>query len=103
MSPVYRYTITDRATALLRGGFREDEVASILMVEFTLDEFQIEDLPKLVMFINRQRKKTDASRATKSPTGDNHFSNRKLQSTTAPSSKDNGGGATETSQDHVCA
>lgn len=78
MSPVYRYTITDRATALLRGGFHEDEVASILMVEFTLDEFQIEDLPKLVMFINRQRKKTDASRATNSPAGDNHFSARKL-------------------------
>ena len=103
MSPVYRYTITDRATALLRGGFREDEVVSILMVEFTLDEFQIEDLPKLVMFINRQRKKTDASRVTNAPTGDDHLSDRKLQNTSTPPSKDNGGRATETSEDYVCA
>lgn len=59
-APVYRYTITDRAKALLSGGFYEDEVASILMVEFTLDEFQVEDLPKLVRFINDTRKKADA-------------------------------------------
>jgi hypothetical protein len=32
------------------------------MVEFTLDEFQIEDLPKLVRFINTKRKKADALR-----------------------------------------
>jgi hypothetical protein len=62
MEPVYRYTITDRATALLLGGYREDEVVSNLMVEFTLDEFQIEDLPKLVRFINTKRKKADALR-----------------------------------------
>ena len=58
--PVYRYTITDRATALLRGGFYEHEVASILMVEVTLDEFQAEDLPKLVKFLNDTKKKADA-------------------------------------------
>lgn len=62
MEPVYRYTITDRATALLLGGYREDEVVSILIVEFTLDEFQIEDLPKLVKFLNTERKKADALR-----------------------------------------
>ena len=56
MEPVYRYTIIDRATALLLGGYREDEVVSNLMVQFTLDEFQIEDLPKLVRFINNKRK-----------------------------------------------
>jgi len=60
--PIYRYTITDRATALLLGGYREDEVVSNLMVEFTLDEFQIEDLPKLVRSINTKRKKADALR-----------------------------------------
>lgn len=62
MEPVYRYTITDRATALLLGGYREDEVVSNLMVEFALDEFQMEDLPKLVRFLNTKRKKADALR-----------------------------------------
>lgn len=60
MEPVYRYTLTDRATALLRGGYREDEVVSNLMVEFTLDEFQREDLPKLVRYLNNKRKTADA-------------------------------------------
>ena len=62
MEPVYRYTITDRATALLLGGYREDEVVSNLMVEFALDELQMEDLPKLVRFLNTKRKKADALR-----------------------------------------
>lgn len=59
MEPVYRYTITDRATALLNGGYREDEVVSNLAVEFTLDEFQLEDLPKLVSLINQKRIKAN--------------------------------------------
>ena len=59
MKPVYRYTITDRATVLLNGGFREDEVVSNLAVEFTFDEFQLEDLPKLVSLINQKRIKAN--------------------------------------------
>jgi len=59
MEPVYRYTITDRATALLNGGFREVEVVSNLAVEFTFDEFQLEDLPKLVSLINQKRIKAN--------------------------------------------
>lgn len=62
MRPAFHYKITDRALALLRGGFREDEVVSNLMVEFTLDEFQMEDLPKLVKLINKKRKTADALR-----------------------------------------
>ena len=60
MDAVYRYPITDRATALLRGGYHEDEVVSNLMVEFDLDEFQREDLPKLVRYLNKRRKAVDA-------------------------------------------
>jgi len=41
-----------RANALLMGGYREDEVVSILMVEFDLDEFEMEDLPKHVSKLN---------------------------------------------------
>ena len=55
MRAVYRYTITDRAIALLNGGYREDEVVSNLAVEFTFDEFQLEDLPKLISLINKKR------------------------------------------------
>jgi hypothetical protein len=62
ISPVYRYTVTDRATDLLNGGYLMHEVVTILCVEFTLDEFQIEDLPKLVRSINTKRKKADALR-----------------------------------------
>jgi len=62
MRPAFHYTITDRALALLRGGFREDEVVANLEVEFTLDEFQIEDLPKLVKLVNDKRKTADALR-----------------------------------------
>jgi len=51
----YRYTVIDRATALLDGGYREDEVVSNLAVEFTFDEFQLEDLPKLVKHVNQRR------------------------------------------------
>lgn len=62
MRPAFHYTITDRALALLRGGFREDEVVANLEVEFTLDEFQIEDLTKLVKLVNDKRKTADALR-----------------------------------------
>lgn len=48
--------IWDRTKNLLLGGYRPDEVESILKVEFTsyLDEFQLEDLPKLVKSAHRQ-------------------------------------------------
>lgn len=58
--PVYRYTITDRATVLLNGGYLIHEVVTILCVEFTLDEFQVEDLPKLVRRLNDKRQKANA-------------------------------------------
>lgn len=58
--PVYRYTITDRATDLLNGGYLMHEVVTILCVEFTLDEFQVEDLPKLVQRLNDKRQKANA-------------------------------------------
>jgi len=62
LSAVYRYTITDRATALLGGGYFEHEVVSNLAVEFEMDEFQIEDLPRLVRTLNRKREQSNASR-----------------------------------------
>lgn len=48
--------IWDRAKVLLMGGYHPDEVASNLAVEFAnyLDEFQLEDLPKLVKSAHRQ-------------------------------------------------
>ena len=48
--------IWDRARLLLLGGYRQDEVASNLAVEFAnnLDEFQIEDLPLMVRSVHRQ-------------------------------------------------
>ena len=61
----YRYTVIDRATALLNGGYREDEVVSNLAVEFTFDEFQLEDLPKLVKHVNQRRiRANDKARST---------------------------------------
>ena len=43
------YQILERAEALLRGRYYPHEVVSILEIEYPqLDEFQIEDLPKLV-------------------------------------------------------
>ena len=48
--------IWERARVLLMGGYRPDEVTSNLAVEFAnyLDEFQLEDLPKLVKSAHRQ-------------------------------------------------
>lgn len=48
--------IWERARVLLMGGYRPDEVTSNLTVEFAnyLDEFQLEDLPKLVKSAHRQ-------------------------------------------------
>ena len=60
ISPAYRYTVTDRATDLLNGGYRMHEVVTILCVEFTFDEFQVEDLPKLVQRLNDKRQKANA-------------------------------------------
>ncbi len=60
ISPVYRYTVTDRATDLLNGGYLTHEVVTILCVEFTFDEFQVEDLPKLVQRLNDKRQKANA-------------------------------------------
>jgi hypothetical protein len=41
--------LRQRAELLLMGGYREDEVVSNLLVEYpSLDEFQQEDLPKIV-------------------------------------------------------
>ena len=62
LSAVYRYTITDRAVDLLNGGYLEHEVVSNLAIEFEMDEFQIEDLPKLVRNINLKRERSNASR-----------------------------------------
>tara|TARA_Y100000385_G_C12539090_1_gene402968 strand:+ start:180 stop:377 length:198 start_codon:yes stop_codon:yes gene_type:complete len=62
LSAVYRYTITDRAIDLLNGGYLEHEVVSNLAIEFEMDEFQIEDLPKLVRNINLKRERSNASR-----------------------------------------
>ena len=43
------YQLLERAEALLRGRYYPHEVVSILEVEYPqLDEFQVEDLPKLV-------------------------------------------------------
>jgi len=43
------YHILERAETLLRGRYYPHEVVSILEIEYPqLDEFQIEDLPKLV-------------------------------------------------------
>jgi hypothetical protein len=48
--------VWDRARSLLMGGFYMHEVESALGVEFAnyLDEFQLEDLPKLVKSVDRQ-------------------------------------------------
>ena len=48
--------VWDRARSLLMGGFYTHEVESALGVEFAnyLDEFQLEDLPKLVKSVDRQ-------------------------------------------------
>ncbi len=48
--------VWDRTKNLFLGGYRPDEVESILEVEFAsyLDEFQLEDLPKLVKSAHRQ-------------------------------------------------
>ena len=44
-----------RITALLLGGFREDEVVANIIVEFSInDEFDVEDLPHHVARINKQ-------------------------------------------------
>lgn len=43
------YNILERAETLLRGRYYPHEVVSILKIEYPhLDEFQLEDLPKLV-------------------------------------------------------
>ena len=60
ISPAYRYTVIDRATDLLNGGYLMHEVVTILCVEFTFDEFQVEDLPKLVRKLNDKRQKANA-------------------------------------------
>ena len=59
LSAVYRYTITDRAIDLLNGGYFEHEVVSNLAIEFEMDEFQIEDLPKLVRNLNLKRERSN--------------------------------------------
>ena len=48
--------IWERTRLLLLSGYREDEVASNLALEFAnyLDEFQLEDLPALVRSANKQ-------------------------------------------------
>lgn len=48
--------VWERTRLLLISGYREDEVASNLALEFAnyLDEFQIEDLPLMVRSANRQ-------------------------------------------------
>ena len=48
--------VWERTRLLLISGYREDEVASNLALEFAdyLDEFQLEDLPALVRSANRQ-------------------------------------------------
>jgi hypothetical protein len=38
------YEIRERATALIRARYYDHEVASILQIEYSLDEFQAEDL-----------------------------------------------------------
>ena len=44
-----------RATSLLLANYREDEVVSIITVEFQItDEFILEDLPHHVARINKQ-------------------------------------------------
>lgn len=46
-----------RATSLLLGKYREDEVVSIIAIEFQItDEFVLEDLPIHVARINNQIK-----------------------------------------------
>jgi hypothetical protein len=52
--------VIDRATDLLNGGYLMHEVVTILCVEFTFDEFQVEDLPKLVRKLNEKRQKANA-------------------------------------------
>ena len=43
------YQLLERAETLLRGRYYPHEVVSILEIEYPhLDEFQLEDLPKLV-------------------------------------------------------
>lgn len=46
--------LKQRAELLLLGGYRPDEVTSNLSVEFDLDEFQTEDLPKLVQAVQEK-------------------------------------------------
>ena len=50
----FPWIIKERAVALLRGGFYPHEVHSNLEVEFDLDEFQLEDLAKLIDITARQ-------------------------------------------------
>ena len=55
--PPFSYSeLRQRAELLLMAGYREDEVASNLLVEYpSLDEFQREDIPRIVQQVQRAR------------------------------------------------
>ena len=69
--PPFSYSeLRQRAELLLMGGYREDEVASNLLVEYpSLDEFQQEDIPRIVQQVQRARLAPEVTKCESTVTG----------------------------------
>ena len=62
--------LRQRAELLLMGGYREDEVTSNLLVEYpSLDEFQQEDIPRIVQQVQRARLAPEVTKCESTVTG----------------------------------
>jgi hypothetical protein len=69
--PPFSYSeLRQRAELLLMAGYREDEVASNLLVEYpSLDEFQREDIPRIVQQVQRARLAPEVTKCESTVTG----------------------------------
>lgn len=69
--PPFSYSeLRQRAELLFTAGYREDEVASNLLVEYpSLDEFQREDIPRIVQQVQRARLAPEVTKCESTVTG----------------------------------